>query len=109
MYGISEDTELWVSQLSDVHDEALRTMGQTLFVCVILVTFSLLFKRDAEKIVINPINKIMETVRRISANPLTAITAHDDDNDDDTSMVHATVTKMARLLQVGFGTAGATI
>ena len=50
-------------------------IGRTLFVCVLLITFSLLFTRDVEEFALEPLENMIMTVKRISENPLQAILA----------------------------------
>lgn len=55
-------------------------MGRTVFVCVLLVTFSLLFTRDVEEFALEPLENMITTVKRISENPLQAIIAIENEN-----------------------------
>ena len=64
-------------------------------------------QEDADRIVLVPIERIMSTVDKISENPLAPLETIDET--DETSRVHAAITKMAKLLQVGFGKAGSAI
>ena len=50
-------------------------IGRTLFICVIIVVFSLLFTRDVEQYALEPLENMLSTVKRISENPLQAIIA----------------------------------
>lgn len=45
-----------------------------MFVCVILGIGSIYFTSDANKLVLNPIERMLEKVRFIAANPLAAAT-----------------------------------
>lgn len=48
-------------------------IGRTTFVCVLLVVATLLFSRDVEEHALEPLENMIDTVKRISANPLQAI------------------------------------
>jgi len=76
----------------------------------------MLFSRDAYNIMIKPIEKMKHTVQKLSENPFLHLEklkkeggkgGKDDENETD--MLEAAITKMARLLQIGFGSAGAEI
>lgn len=60
------DQDILASQLN---------IGRTLFVCVIIVIFSLLFTRDVELYALEPLENMLTTVKRIAENPLQAIVA----------------------------------
>ena len=55
-------------------------MGRTVFVCILLITFSLLFTRDVEEFALEPLENMITTVKRISENPLQAILAIENEN-----------------------------
>eukprot|EP01082_Thalassiosira_pseudonana_P001598 g1164.t1 g1164 contig10:1517111-1521355(-) len=101
-FDISEDTvtQAWYSLLI------------TTFVSLLLATMGLLFSRDAYKMVIHPIEKMKSTVQHLSENPLLhleRIKKRDNSESNETDMLEQAITKMAALLQVGFGSAGAEI
>jgi hypothetical protein len=52
--------------------EAGLGIGTTIFVCFILATGALLFTKEANNLVINPIEQMIKKVNRIAANPLLA-------------------------------------
>lgn len=101
-FDISDDTvtQAWYSLLI------------TTFVSLLLATMGLLFSRDAYKMVIHPIEKMKSTVQQLSENPLLhleRIKNRDNSESNETDMLEQAITKMAALLQVGFGSAGAEI
>ena len=101
-FDISEDTvtRAWYSLLV------------TTFVSLLLATMGLLFSRDAYRMVIHPIEKMKSTVQQLSENPLLhleKIKNRDDSESNETDMLEQAIRKMAALLQVGFGSAGAEI
>lgn len=48
-------------------------IGRTLFVCVLLIAMSVLFTNDVEIQALDPIENMINTVKRIACNPLQAI------------------------------------
>ena len=86
----------------------------TVFVTVLLATLSMLFSKDAYNIMIRPIEKMKHTVQQLSENPLLHLEKlknqkNIDSGESETDMLEQAITKMARLLQIGFGSAGAEI
>ncbi|KAF4653132.1 hypothetical protein FOL47_010675, partial [Perkinsus chesapeaki] len=106
-------------------------MISTLFVCILLATLSIQFQNDTQKLVIAPIEKMVNIIKQLAEEPLRKPDAHSEDNhttaanDNDspgasnghtnggpqleTRMLENTILKIGRLLQVGFGVAGAEI
>lgn len=99
---------------SDVHQEAWISLLITSFVSILLATMGLLFSRDAYKMVIHPIEKMKSTIQSLSENPLLHLErirsrGRSRSESNETDMLQQAITKMASLLQVGFGSAGAEI
>ena len=96
----------------DVESQAWYSLLITSFVTLLLATMGLLFSRDAYKMVIHPIEKMKHTVQHLSENPLLhleRIKKRNHGESNETDMLAQAITKMAALLQVGFGSAGAEI
>jgi len=82
---------------------------------VIVLTLSIaviLFSRDAETLVIDPIERMIKLVKKLADNPLASL--YRDKEDDgaegfETTLLETTLEKISSLLQVGFGVAGAQI
>ena len=51
---------------------SLFSICRTLFVCIILGVASVMFSNDAEELVLNPIERMLEKVRLLAKNPLAA-------------------------------------
>ena len=51
---------------------ASLSIGATIFVCIVLASGALLFSSEANRLVIEPIEQMIEKVNRITANPLEA-------------------------------------
>jgi hypothetical protein len=62
IYSTKEETVL----------NAILSIFRTLFVCVVLSIASIMFTNDANKLVLNPIERMLEKVKLIAKNPLAA-------------------------------------
>jgi len=91
------------------------SLGLTGFVIIILVFAVIGFSRDAETLVIGPIERMINLVKKLSENPLASLYNEDHAKDAEgtdafeTQMLESTLEKISSLLQVGFGIAGAQI
>lgn len=91
------------------------SLGLTGFVIIILVFAVIGFSRDAETLVIGPIERMINLVKKLSENPLASLYSEKHANDAkgtdafETQMLESTLEKISSLLQVGFGVAGAQI
>ena len=109
------------------------SIGRTLFVCLVLASGALLFSKDANDLVIAPIEQMIQKVNRIALNPLEA--AQEEENEAlaleqakvdelksngkkskkkkegpyETVILEQTIIKIGALLALGFGEAGAKI
>ena len=98
----------------ETQNTAMHSFIMTVFGTVLLATLSMLFSRDAYNIMIRPIEKMKHTVQQLSENPLLHLEKlknqkNIDSGESETDMLEQAITKMARLLQIGFGSAGAEI
>jgi class 3 adenylate cyclase len=95
-------------------------MLKTCFIMFLLGTAIIFITRDAETLVIVPIERMMILVKRLADNPLGSTKVDDPlrDQDDEneaneqgyeTAMLEQTLSKIGGLLQVGFGVAGSEI
>ena len=97
------------------NEEAILGILLTTFVIVLLAVGTMTFSRDVNNLVILPIEKMVQLVREISANPLGknfSLSADDIKGSDDgmeTTLLLRTISKIAGLMRVGFGEAGAEI
>ena len=92
---------------------------KTLMVMSLLVYGALSFSKDAQTLVIGPIERMLDTVQLLAENPLanTADAGFDPDDDTErqkkqgyeTALLEKTLKKVSSLMQVGFGAAGAEI
>ena len=101
-FDLSEETEV----------AAWYSFGSTLMITFLLGALSLMFSRDAYEALIRPIEHMKETVTQLSQNPLLhleKIKRREKSDSSETEMIEGAINKMATLLQIGFGTAGAEI
>jgi class 3 adenylate cyclase len=109
---VDESTTAIFDISGDVESQAWYSLLITSFVTLLLAGMGLLFSRDAYKMVIHPIEKMKHTVQHLSENPLLhleRIKKRNNSESTETDMLAQAITKMAALLQVGFGSAGAEI
>lgn len=96
----------------DTATQAILSIIITAFVSILLASMGLLFSRDAYQLVIHPIEKMKHTVQQLSENPLLhleRVKNHRGNHSSETDVLELAITKMAALLQIGFGSAGAEI
>ncbi|DBA04417.1 TPA: hypothetical protein N0F65_010013 [Lagenidium giganteum] len=95
---------------------AQLNMGKTVIIMFCFAVSILVLTRDAELMVIGPIERMMRLVNQLAQNPLGATEAKKDGLESEesaeeyeTKMLEQTLGKIGRLLQVGFGVAGTEI
>ena len=109
----------------DVRVESIINIVRTIFICILLTIGALFFSRDAETLVLNPIERMVEKVKIIARNPLAAatgdletagllsLTAKNEKKKKDktleTNILEETIMKIGYLLALGFGEAGSQI
>lgn len=54
--------------------ESVTNIARTIFVCIVLIIASLTFTKDAQTLVVDPLERMIEKVRLMSKNPLAAAT-----------------------------------
>merc|ERR1719171_2920278 len=104
--------------------EALFSMGLTMFVVFLLGFGSMSFSNDTQRLVIAPIEKMVNIVKQLADDPLRKPEMQEEAGDEvvevekskgknsgqlETGMLETTILKIGSLLQVGFGEAGAVI
>jgi class 3 adenylate cyclase len=101
----------YFSMKDDIVWDAWMSMLKTFFIMFLLVVASFAFTRDAEKLVIQPIERMVKTIKSLARNPLaTVVTAPTSEQSSyETAVLEKTLGKIGALLQVGFGEAGAEI
>ena len=84
--------------------------------CIVLLLGALLFSKDANVLVLRPIERMVLKVQAMAANPLTkfSIRPHDDELESEgeqleTRMLENSIARICSLLSVGFGEAGTEV
>jgi len=94
-----------------LEEEAKAGIYLTLFVVFMLVSLSTQFTGDAQKLVLAPIESMMEMINMVAKDPLEDY--HFDEvsraGDYETRVVQVAIQKITALLRIGFGVAGAEI
>ncbi|KAH7482308.1 accessory factor associated with RNA polymerase II [Phytophthora ramorum] len=92
-------------------------VAKTIVVMICFAVSIFVLTKDAESMVIGPIERMMRLVTQLAENPLGSTEAKREDyeadapgdTDYETKMLEDTLSKIGRLLQVGFGAAGTEI
>lgn len=101
---------VWISVKPDRQVSAIFNLCTTIFVTLLLAGGSALFSHDAHNMVILPIERMFLFVTRLAANPLGKIRPSGDaDQPFETRLLESTFMKLAGLLQISFGAAGAEV
>ena len=104
---------VYFDKTREVKADAGGGIARTIFVMIVLVWGASAFNKDAQKLVIGPIERMVKVVKGIQANPMASVVMADDDEfgeeSYETVMLQHTIEKIGGLLQVGFGEAGAEI
>jgi len=87
---------------------------KTIIVLSVLASTAVFFSQDAQRLVIGPIQRMTDMVRRLADNPLAAIKNKELDDGQkkqglETMLLEKVLTKIGHLVQIGFGAAGAEI
>lgn len=114
----------------DVDLDAYLALGRTLFVCFVLGLSSLLFTQDANRLVLSPIESMLNKVKQIAKNPLSAARIEEEDavayeamqrldtkikaekmefEKYETSIQEKIIVRIGALLALGFGEAGSEV
>mmetsp|Transcript_4206 Transcript_4206/g.8486 ORF Transcript_4206/g.8486 Transcript_4206/m.8486 type:complete len:833 (+) Transcript_4206:135-2633(+) len=88
------------------------SLVKTILIVLCLSIAVISFSRDAETLVIDPIERMIKLVKKLADNPLASL--YQDQGKEgtegfETTLLETTLEKISSLLQVGFGVAGAQI
>eukprot|EP01029_Cantina_marsupialis_P007233 TRINITY_DN1799_c0_g6_i2.p1 TRINITY_DN1799_c0_g6~~TRINITY_DN1799_c0_g6_i2.p1 ORF type:complete len:642 (+),score=173.33 TRINITY_DN1799_c0_g6_i2:1150-3075(+) len=113
LIGEKFTTEGWYSKHSYEEEEAYLSICLTLVVIMLLAIMALLFSHDASRLVLNPLERMVAAVKKISQNPLSMPEECEDKQQvagtNETDLLLTILKKVSGLLTVGFGEAGAAI
>lgn len=110
-------SKAWVNVKWAVQMQALLDIGRVTFVLSALSLGALLFIRDTDKLVLQPIERMVSKVKLVSQNPLAASAAPKPSRKNsngsgkqlETRVLEQSIAKICSLLSVGFGEAGAEV
>jgi len=90
---------------------AATNIARTTFMCLLLGFGSWLFSKDANKLVLRPLERMTEKVNRMAISPLSVKREGlmDETQQKETALLENAITKIGTLLALGFGDAGAGI
>ncbi|KAG6969496.1 hypothetical protein JG688_00005294 [Phytophthora aleatoria] len=103
---------------SSCSSSAAYNILKTFFIIIVLVAASTSFIRTARILVLDPIERMMDVVKKLADNPLASVQTSGNDaqirknakeQGFETALLELTLSKVGRLMQVGFGAAGADI
>merc|ERR1719171_1665521 len=66
------DLKFWFDKRYMSMIDALCSISQTLFICIVLCVGALMFSKDANDLVLNPIERMVNKMEKIRDNPLAA-------------------------------------
>ena len=98
--------------------ESLVSIGRTAFVCIVLCIGALLISKDAQDLVLRPLEFIMEKVNKLAEDPFQIFKVDDHEEHlrqehfkqtTETRHLEEAITKISTLLILGFGEAGSAI
>ncbi|CAD8115536.1 unnamed protein product [Paramecium primaurelia] len=114
--------------IADDELNAILSIIRTIFVSIVLSVAAVMFSRDVQDLILTPVEKMLETVKKISENPLVAaqeeenkafiqmmengeMKALEDKEDEklETVILQKLIVKIGSLLALGFGEAGSQI
>lgn len=104
---------VWIDDTVSIEKQAWCNMLLTIFVLLLLGIGTIQFSKDAQEMVIEPIERMISFVAQLAENPLAKLRRRPKEKHAgtqyETEQLELTLLKLAGLLQVGFGAAGAEI
>ena len=109
-------TESWTDVRWDVQFQSLLDIARVTCLLGMLSIGAVLFIRDADSLVLRPIERMVHKVKIMSENPFASKTFNEDDAREgdqakqlETKVLEHSIGKVCQLLSIGFGEAGAEI
>ena len=92
---------------------AIINIVRTIYISLILTMGALMFSKDADKLALRPIERMIEKVNRIAKDPLSskgeAMIKSKEQQQYETTIIENAIIKIGTLLALGFGDAGSEI
>jgi len=102
-------TEVWFSHGPLERDEAVYSLLLTMFVLFVLVVGSLQVSSDAQRLVLKPIESLVEFLDRPATSLEADVTSKDNTGIFETRLVENTIKKLVTFLRAGFGPTGSVV
>lgn len=108
-------SEAWIDMRWAVQFQSLLDIARVTFLLTVLSLGAVLFIRDTDSLVLQPIERMVQRVKLVSQNPLAANSIRGKSNEKEgkkqmeTKVLERSIEKVCNLLSVGFGEAGAEI
>ena len=106
------ESKVYIDKREESFATAANNARKTLYMLFLLIGSSIIFMWDAEFMVVQPLERMYNLVRKLADNPLHSL-SHAETTEGveefETAILEKTLTKIGVLLQVGFGEAGANI
>ena len=108
-------SESWIDVRWDIQFQAMLDIARVTFLLAVLSLGAILFIRDADTLVLRPIERMVQNVKMMSENPLACrnfsfqIEEGNEPKQLETKILERSIGKVCQLLSVGFGEAGAEI
>jgi len=103
--SVNEKAVVWYSIRPYVLVDSYFSIFLTICIAVLLGVMAWLFSRDADTMVIRPIESMVDSVTKLAANPAYRLEQKKEVKYE-TDQLYVSLSKIAKLLQVGFGEAG---
>ena len=105
------NSTITLSLKSEVELDSTYAIFTSLFISIILLLWATLFASDAQHYVLSPIECMVDTVDKMSRDPLSQLTTQSNQNSGiyEITLLQNTIEKIGNLLRIGFGEAGSRI
>lgn len=110
-YNATCNSTITLSLKSEVELDSTYAIFTSLFISIILLLWATLFASDAQHYVLSPIECMVDTVDKMSRDPLSQLTTQSNQNSGiyEITLLQNTIEKIGNLLRIGFGEAGSRI
>lgn len=105
------ETEAWFNNYATLYNTAVGSILLILFVTFVMLVATVTFTADAQRLVLDPIERMMTMVEAVAMDPLRPLVFdhHEGSGEFETRLLESTIEKITGLLRIGFGVAGALI
>lgn len=110
--GVEYITKATFDNTNIVEQTAMYGILLTFVVTIVMLVGTIVFTDDVQRLVLDPIERMMNMVEEVSKHPLEPIVFSSDDEykeEYETKLLQSTIQKITGLLRIGFGEAGAGI